>query len=44
MSVGMTGLTDYHVILFCLSGGGEIRTPNTELRINERFGFAGNAG
>jgi AraC-like DNA-binding protein len=44
MSVEVTGLTDYHVILFCLSGGGEIRTPNAELRINERFGFACNAG
>jgi AraC-like DNA-binding protein len=44
MDVEVTGLADYHVLIFCLSGGGTIRTHNSEISINERYGFAGNAG
>jgi AraC-like DNA-binding protein len=44
MDVEVTGLSDYHVLIFCLSGGGAITTHNSEIRINQRYGFAGNAG
>jgi AraC-like DNA-binding protein len=44
MDVEVTGLADYHVLIFCLSGGGAIKTHDSEITINQRHGFVGNAG
>jgi len=44
MSVDVTGLADYHVVIFCPSGRGCITTRNSTVELGERRGFASNAG
>ena len=44
MSVEVTGLADYHVLIFCLRGRGSINAQGYDIEIGGRYGFASNAG
>jgi AraC-like DNA-binding protein len=44
MCVDVTGLADYHVVIFCPSGRGTIATRSAPIEIGGRRGFASNAG